>query len=331
MELRHLRYFVAVAEEGHITRAAARLGIAQPPLSQQIRALEADLGAKLFTRLPRGVALTAAGEAFLREAQPVLAGAERARRRAVDAARGAEGAIAIGVTTSAVLHPLIGGILRRFSQRYPGVVLTIREANAAELTEALERRTIAVAFLRAPVARPPGIVFRELASEPLMVVLPAFHPLARPHPGGIALAALRHERFVLTRRPDAPGMYQDVLQACRAAGFEPEVAAEVGRMLTNISLVAAGVGVSLVPASMRSIRLPGVRYRRLAGTDGPRAPLTVASADGAAEPVAANLLALAGSPHRRPRPALPASRTADPALPASRVAGVALATPGATA
>lgn len=293
MELRHFRYFVAVAEEGHITRAAKRLGMAQPPLSQQIRALEAEIGTPLFTRMPRGMALTQAGEAFLREARMVLSGAARAKQEALYASRGDAGEITIGVTTSALLHPLIARILGDFSQRYSRVALTITEGNAADLIEGLDRRSISVAFLRAPVARPAGIAFHEIASEELIVVLSTNHRLAGPERAAIGLEDLRDERFVLTRRPAAPGMYDDVLRACRAKGFEPTVAAEVGRMLTTISLVAAGVGISLVPASMQSIRLPGIRYLRLLGGHDLRAPLTVAVAAANQEPITRNLLSLA--------------------------------------
>ena len=296
MELRHLRYFTAVAEEAHITRAAERLGIQQPPLSQQIRALENELGVALFKRGPRGVTLTAAGEVFLRETRLVLAGAARAAEKAQLAARGQQGEIAIGLTTSATLHRLVPEIIGAFSRNYPDVALEIHEGNAADLTEALARETLQACFLRAVVDRPPGIAFMELLQEDVLLALPDGHRLlAGPaHRSGreprVHLSDLAQERFILVRRHAAPGLYANLLEACRRVGFEPLVVAEVGRMLTNINLVAAGVGISIVPASMRGIRLGGVHYRRLAATPRLTAPLTLAYRAGDAHPTLVNLL-----------------------------------------
>ena len=296
MELRHLRYFVAVAEELHITRASERLGIQQPPLSQQIRALESELGVALFLRVPRGVVLTAAGEVFLEEARTVLEGAARGALRARLAARGQRGRLVVGITTSATLHPVVPRILGEYSRQHPAVALDVREANAADLTEALGRGDLHAAFLRAVVARPTGIAFAELLREPLLVVLPEGHRLA---PAGrcrkaVGLGDLAAERFILVRRPAAPGIYAGVLSACRDAGFEPDVAAEVGRMLTAINLVAAGVGISLVPGSMRSIRLGGVCYVPLRAPAGLDAPLTLAHRAGDDRAVVTDLIALTG-------------------------------------
>jgi len=288
MELRHLRYFIAVAEEGHITRAAALLGIQQPPLSQQIRALEAELGVSLFDRLPRGVSLTEAGTVFLEEARAVLAGAERAASRAVLAAAGQTGEIILGLTTSAILHPLIPQILSAYVQNYPAVSIKIQEGNAADLTDMLSASSVQAVFLRAVVARPLGIAFTEIAEEPMLIALPQNHALARGTKP-VPIAALAQERFILVRRHAAPGMYGDLLEACREAGFEPQVVAEVGRMLTNINLVAAGVGISLVPASMREIRLGGVRYRPVVSPTPLRAPLTLAVRTDENRPTVANL------------------------------------------
>jgi len=276
MELRHLRYFVAVAEEGHITRAAARLGLQQPPLSQQIHALEAELGAKLFTRVPRGVVLTPAGEALLPEARLILEAARAAAASVALAAKGQREQLRLGATTSAILHPAVPEILRTLTMDAPEVALTLREGNAAELTEMLAAGTIQAAFLRAPVAWPPGVRFIELMSQEMLVVLPADHPLARRRGAGLRLAQLAQERFVLVRRRGAPGMYAQLLRAARDAGFDPQVSAEVERMLTCVSLVSAGMGVSIVPASMREVQIRGVTYRRLLGLPGLRAPLTLA-------------------------------------------------------
>lgn len=297
MDLRHLRYFVAVAEEGHVTRAALRLGMQQPPLSQQLRVLERELGTPLFHRLPRGMALTAAGAMFLVEARALLERSERCFARARLAAAGQVGEAVVGVTTSALLHPLVPRALGRFHLAHPTVSLDLREANAAELTERLARGEIDLALVRAPVARPFGLAFEELASEHLVVVLPRHHAL-----GGrrVGLGRLRDERFILVRRPGAPGLYAQLLESCRAIGFEPTVAAEVGRMFTAISLVAAGVGVTLVPAAMSALRPSGVGYATLTGAGAPRAPLTVAFHKEELRPVVIQLLQTlraAAAPH----------------------------------
>ncbi|MEO8713386.1 MAG: LysR family transcriptional regulator, partial [Acetobacteraceae bacterium] len=292
LELRHLRYFVAIAEEGHVTRAAARLGLQQPPLSQQLRALEAELGVALFTRLPRGMELTPAGRAFLQESRTVLAAAERAAAQAVMAARGQSGEIVLGLTTSAVLHPLLPAIMGDYHRAYPDVLLRPREGNAAELTDALAAGSLHVAFLRAVVGRPIGVTFIRLLEEELLVALPPGHRLAERDDAAVALRELAGEGFILVRRQSAPGMYADVVEACRAAGFEPRIVTEVGRMLTNISLVAAGVGISLVPASMRGIALGGVCYKRIADAGAPSAPLTLGMRADDSCPTVANLLAI---------------------------------------
>ena len=292
MELRHLRYFLAVAEERHITRAARRLGMQQPPLSQQIRALETELGAPLFLRGARGVELTTAGQALLAEAYTILASVSHAATRTQQAARGQVGTLSIGFTTSAVLHPLVPRIIRAFREDHPRVELDLRENPAADLIEAVTGRDIQVALLRVPVARPPELAFLELLREELLVVLPAGHGLlARRGRGGLDLRELAGERFILVRRPGAPGIYENVILACRAAGFEPVVVAEVPHMLTNINLVAAGAGISVVPASMREVNLRQVGYRRMRTTPGLTAPLTLAYLADAADPVLHNFIA----------------------------------------
>ncbi|EWC41776.1 LysR family transcriptional regulator [Pseudomonas stutzeri] len=276
MELRHLRYFVMVAEERHFTRAAARLHMQQPPLSQQIRALETELGFDLFKRHPKGVDLTTGGAAFLEEAQAILARVEDGARRAARVATGVEGTLTIGFTSSAAAHPLIPRIIRAYREQYPAVSITLQEGNAGRLTERACAGELEVGILRAPVGRPAGIDFHRLLVEELLWVLPVGHPALASSDGGIDLQILRNEPFILVRRPGAPGMYANLLRVCQAAGFEPKVAFEVERMLTNVSLVAAGEGISVVPASMRDIHRDSVVYRRILGAR-PRlvAPLTM--------------------------------------------------------
>jgi DNA-binding transcriptional LysR family regulator len=299
VELRHLRYFLVVAEERHITRAAARLGLQQPPLSQQIQALESELGTKLFTRVPRGVELTPAGEGFLEEARAVLSGVERATVRARAAAMGQRGRISIGLTTSASLHPGVTRTLRAYANSHAAVALDLHANSAAGLTEALLREEVQVAVMRAAVARPADLIFKELAREKMLIALPADHQLVRRKASGknapIPLGALAGERLILVRRHAAPGMYGNVIDACHKAGFEPMIVAEVEQMLISINLVAAGVGISLVPASIREIRQEGIVYCPVLDAPSLVAPLTLVYRRGEARPFVTDFIELSRS------------------------------------
>jgi DNA-binding transcriptional LysR family regulator len=306
MELRHLRYFLAVAEERHITRAAARLGLQQPPLSQQIHMLEKELGTKLFTRLPRGVELTAAGEGFLEEARAVLSGVERAAARARAAAMGQRGRISIGLTTAASLHPGVTRTLRAYVDSHPAISLDLHANTAANLTEALLRKEVQVAVIRAAVARPADLIFKELAQENMLMALPADHHLVSRTASGanapISLLALAGERLILVRRHAAPGMYSNVVDACHKAGFEPLIVAEVEQMLTSINLVAAGVGISLVPASIREIRQEGIVYCPVLDAPSLVAPLTLVYRRGESRPIVTDFIELSRNLAKDERP-----------------------------
>jgi DNA-binding transcriptional LysR family regulator len=276
MELRHLRYFLTVAEEGQFTRAAERLSMQQPPLSQQIRALEEEIGFDLFVRMPRGVMLTAAGKAFAEEAESLLLTLRQAIDKASRIARGELGTISIGLTSSAAFHPLTTEVIRAFRTACPGVAVELAELNAAEIIERLAQGLIQVAFLRKPVSLRQEVAFELLADEPIVVVLPQGHPLLRKsgkRGPQVSLEALANEDFILVRRPGAPGMYADILAACGEAGFAPRIAREVPRMLSGINLVAAGLGVTLVPASMQRYDAVGTVYCTLKTPPKLRAPL----------------------------------------------------------
>lgn len=277
MDLRHLRYFVSVADEGSVTRAAEQLGIQQPPLSQQIRSLESELGIDLFKRLPRGVELTAAGRLFLRDARAILADVERATDRVAHYRQGFEGRVVIGMTASAAAHPFVPTVIRAYRKANPTIDIEHVETNAASLTDALARGAVDVAFVRAPVSHPAGMMFHRLLDEPMLAIVPADHHAIseferRP---SIRLKALRDEGFILVRRPGAPGMYADLLTACARLGFAPRIVAEVDRMLTNISLVAAGFGVSAVPASMSGFHSHNVAYCTMRDAPQLKAPMTL--------------------------------------------------------
>jgi len=276
MELRHLRYFVAVAEEAHVTRAAQRLGIQQPPLSQQIRALEAELETSLFHRKPRGVELTQAGAAFLVEARAILARVEEARDAARRAARGEAGRIGVGFTSSASFHSLVPRTIRAFREAHPLVSLNLEEGGTPELVEALRRERLDVAFVRSPIGGGEGLVVDPVLAEPMAAALPAGHRLTSGSATArLDLAELAAETFILYRRPLGPGLYDTIIAACQRAGFSPQIGQEAPRMLATLSLVAAGFGVTLVPDSMRRLRVHGVSYRALDPEGGPVAPLNL--------------------------------------------------------
>ncbi|WP_296178214.1 LysR family transcriptional regulator [Pseudomonas sp. UBA1879] len=265
MELRHLRYFVMVAEERHFTRAAARLNMQQPPLSQQIRALEEELGFELFKRHPKGVDLTAGGQVFLQEAQEILARVKEGSLKASRAAHGIEGQLGVGFTSSAAAHPLIPRIIRAYRERFPGVAVVLKEGSAQQLTEAAIEGSVDVGILRAPVGQHQSIEFHRLLNEEMLLTLPVGHRLLAGHDLSngapcISLNDLADEPFILVRRPGAPGMYANLIKACQCAGFNPKIAFEVERMLTNVSLVAAGAGISIVPASMKDVHKESVVY-----------------------------------------------------------------------
>ena len=297
IELRHLRYFVAVAEEKSFTRAAERLHMQQPPLSQQLRALESQLGTRLFDRQPRGVELTAAGAAFLEDERDVLASVTSAEERAKRVGSGIEGTLAIGLASSAATHAIVPSLIAAFRERHPAVHLVFVEGNAATLTEAIVDRSADVALLRAPVDHPPEVRFQRLLEEPMLAAIAHSHPLAQKaanrNPPWISLQELGTSPLILTRRPGAPGMYADLLEACAEAEITPTIAAEVGNMLTNILMVAAGVGVSVVPASMNGIQSGLVRYVPLKGAGKLAAPLTVLYRREESNPAVARFMAQA--------------------------------------
>ena len=274
MELRHLRYFVAVAHEGHITRAAEKLRMQQPPLSQQIRALEREIDATLFVRHPRGVALTDAGRAFLTDAEAILGEVEHAKMRARRTARGEVGRIAVGFTTSAPFHPLVARAMREFRIKRPDVSFVLEESSSADMVSGLRDERLDVAFIRSGLVDPEGITVHALLQEDTAVAFPAQHPLSRRPV--LALKELSEETFILYRRPDGRGLYDVIIAACSAAGFSPHVGQEAPRIVSTLNLVAAGLGITIVPASLSRLPLEGVTYRPLTGRPAIKVPLNLA-------------------------------------------------------
>jgi DNA-binding transcriptional LysR family regulator len=266
MELRHLRYFVAVAEELSFTRAAERLHIGQPPLSQQIQALEADVGAQLLERSKRWVRLTPAGKLFLDDARRVLALSEQAKLTARRAQRGEAGELRIGFTFSTPFTPLFATVINRYRQHYPDVTLTLREMATLPQIAALESRDLDLGFVRPPEAEiPDTVALTALRHDPLVAVLPTGSPLAaKPQ---LEIRDLQGLPFIMYPPTAGTGIYPQILRLCKEAGFVPEIAMQAGEASTIIGLVAAGCGVSVLPGSFDSIRMEGACYRPLIGPD----------------------------------------------------------------
>src|SRR5260370_3301215 len=224
MELRHLRYFIAVAEEGHITRAAARVGIQQPPLSQQIRALERERAVQLVRRKPRAVELTDAGRAILDDARIILAHLDHAFATTRRTARGEQGRIVVGFTSSAPFVPFVPRVIRSFRERSPLVSLVLEESGTADMVEGLRNERVDAAFIRSPIADPAGLVVHPLLDEEMLVALPEGHRLGAAGGDGddaIKLAAFAAETFVLYRRPGGPRLCYTTLPARHPSALIP--------------------------------------------------------------------------------------------------------------
>ena len=294
MELWHLKYFIAVAEEGHITRAAERLGMQQPPLSQRIKAIERELDVQLFHRRARGVELTEAGRAFFNNARTILAQLDHTFETTRRTARGEEGRISIGIVPASPFHPLVPRAIRAFRETYPLVSVRLEERLGGELLELLRSEQIDVAFIRIPHADHERLVFNRLLEEPMLVALPQAHALARSGGEGERPLLLKHlarETFILYGPPGS-GLREMTMEACRAAGFSPRAGQEAPRIASTLSLVAVGLGISLVPASLRHLYVDGVVYRRLGGSVQPKAPLDLASRRGDSSVVVRHFLKL---------------------------------------
>jgi DNA-binding transcriptional LysR family regulator len=276
VDLRLLRYFLAVAEESHLTKAAARLGIRQPPLSQQIRVLEHELGVTLFHRLPRGMELTESGRALLEDARNIIALVDQAVDGVRRVSLGEAGRLTVGFTGSAAFHPFVPSVIRRFRESAPQVRLVLEESSTGELMEAVAEGRVDVAFIRGAYGPDRGVVMETVLEETMLAAFPADHPAvkgrAREH---IALSELADESLILYRRHSGPGLYDAIIAACSAAGFSPRIAQEAPRMLSTLSLVAAGLGVSLVPASLRRVNIEGVVYVGVTHPAELRAPLNL--------------------------------------------------------
>ena len=258
MELRHLKYFIAVAEELHFGRAAVRLHMAQPPLSQQIKALEQELGVLLLVRTTRKVELTPTGRLFLDEARLTIRQAERAVRVAIEAEQGIRGRLRVGFVTSAS-YSILPVVIRRFRKENPFIDLELVEQTPSQQLAALESRELDVGILRPPVEGCMTLV--PIVEEPLMVALPRDHRKAAQK--AVDLKSLAAEAFVLFPRHHGPGIYDVIMKACHDAGFTPQVSYSPNQMQTILAYVAGGLGVSLVPQSLTGFHRGEIVYRPL--------------------------------------------------------------------
>ncbi|CAP54116.1 putative transcriptional regulator, LysR family [Gluconacetobacter diazotrophicus PA1 5] len=281
MDLRHLRYFVAVAERGGFTRAAESLHMEQPPLSQQIRQLEQELGVTLFERLSRGVRLTEAGACLIDQARTILAMDAQFRTDAGGIARGEQGRLRIGLAGAVSLLPLIPQAIRLFRDRWPGIVLTMEDSNTPALIDALRQRRLDIAIIRPPVVEP-DIATTPLLDEPTVIALPSGHPAGEEEE--IDLARIAGEPLIIFDRALGPGFYDAILSACQAAGFTPAFGQGAPQIASTVPLVAAGLGVSIVPDCLRQIHAGGVTYHAIRGT-APLASLAIATLAGASGPL----------------------------------------------
>jgi DNA-binding transcriptional LysR family regulator len=291
MELRHLRYFLATAEEMHFTRAAARLNINQPPLSQQIRDLENEIGAELFRRVGRRIELTEAGQVFLADTRSILEMVERAKTETQRIARGERGSVRIGFTGSACCHPLVPTVINHYRGSHPDVELVLSEGPTSYLVERLREGHIDIGFLRPNPGDLEGLYARVLLHEEVVAAVPAGHALAaKPH---IRLRELSGEALVLPPRTMEPLSHDTVLAGCHTAGFKPSTLREVPQAASIINMVATGYGVALVPKSMCQLKPAGVAYVPIEGS-APKVTISVVWREGKTSAAADQFMATIG-------------------------------------
>lgn len=264
MDLRQLRYFVAVAEELHFSRAAERLYMAQPPLSRQIRELERSLGVQLLVRNKRRVALTEAGERFLAEARTLLEQAGRAVAIAQRIACGELGSLEIGYANTVPYTGTLSTVVGAYRRAFPGVNLTLGEMTSQQQIDGIAEGRLDIGFVRPHLLEcPSSVSLMPLFGESFLVALPETHPLAELN--SIPLSVLADQPFIFYPPKLGTGVYEQVGAMCREAGFAPRIVQEAKQAAAIMSLVAAGLGVSLVPASLRCVAIQGAVYRPLEG------------------------------------------------------------------
>ncbi|MCU4547749.1 LysR family transcriptional regulator [Acinetobacter pittii] len=271
LDLHKLHAFVVVVEERNITHAANRLFIQQPPLTRLLKKLEEELGTQLLIRQPRGIEPTEAGLALFKEAQLLLEHARHIPKLVQDVSQGKTGQLNIGFTSSAGLHPLISLVLRSYREMYPKVQTKLEEAGSQKQLDRLISEKLDIAFLRAPISRDIGLKHLHILDEPMMVALPIGHPLTQKEK--ISSNDLSNENFVLYRRSSGQGLYDNILYSCYQAGFSPRIIQEAPRPTATLNLVAAGIGITIVPASMHNFWEHEIVYREFDDSMKLNAPL----------------------------------------------------------
>ncbi|MBT0725355.1 LysR family transcriptional regulator [Rosenbergiella sp. S61] len=257
MELRYLRYFVAVAETRNFTRAAEKLSISQPPLSQQILRLEREIGTPLFLRLKSGVELTEAGEAFYKEARQILLLTDQALEKTRGIARGINGQATLGFACSSVFHPILFKRLKKFQTLYPSATLLSEESNMSQLMQSLREGTLDAAFVRLPCQTSQEFNLHTITQESMFLVVrdkEAKTPLDR---------ILRELPLILFPRELAPSLYDLIVRFCHDHGVAPQLATQAPQMSASIAMVASGFGFTFVPESLTVITMPGVSYQKI--------------------------------------------------------------------
>lgn len=264
IELRHLRYFIAVAEELHFGRAARRLNISQPPLSQQIQQLEQEIDARLLTRTNRSVQLTAAGALFLQDARAILIQVDQAAERAARIHNGQEGELRIGFTSSAPFIGRVSDALYRFRQQWPQVHIQMQENNTRQQLAPLHEGRLDLGVMR-NTRLPDDLQHRVLLREPLCAVVHRAHPLADAE--SISIQALAREPFVFFDPQGGTALHSEILALLHRYHIKPFITQEAGEAMTILGLVATGLGVSILPASFGRARLADVVWLPLQESD----------------------------------------------------------------
>ncbi|MEG0828087.1 MAG: LysR family transcriptional regulator [Acinetobacter sp.] len=262
MDFHKLKAFVAVVEESNISRAAIRMNMQQPPLTRIIQQLEQELGATLLKRLPRGVEVTEAGKALYQEALTILAHAQAIPKRVQNIAQGLEGQINIGFTNSVGLHSFLPALLRQFREAFAAVSIHLEEDGSNSLIDSIINEKNDIVFLRKPAPIGLGLNSLHILDEPLIVAMPNNHPLAGVNTP-IQLLGLEPYDFVLYRRLAGQDLFDNILASCYQAGFSPNIVQEAPRLTSSLNLIAAGIGLSIVPEAIRDFWNKQIVYKTL--------------------------------------------------------------------
>jgi DNA-binding transcriptional LysR family regulator len=298
VELRQLRYFVAIVEEGGFSRAAERLHISQPPLSIQMRSLEDEIGVRLLERSNRGVSVTPAGSVFYEEVMAVLARLEHARNKTLQVGRGDVGSLSVGFVSIAD-YGILPPALKSFRAQFPLVEVHLHELTTDAQIRELRAATLDLGIGLAPVDEP-DLEFKSVLREELVLAAPSGHAVLKDD-SAVDMRALSRASFIVPPRDVAPGLYDLTTSYCRSFGFAPQIGQNARQMQTVIGLVSAGMGVALVPSSVRNLRRTGVQYRRLRGKP-PLVELGILRLRDSASPLRENFVAALGAAARTARP-----------------------------